>query len=95
MAQCFRVGWRRCSPLNWALVSIKKIINIGAKYSEKLSFSAQNLRIGFSALFDADWVESVENIAGTRSLKPTNLDASILWKRPHGKFGFTKAATLL
>ncbi|MDV2319276.1 acetyltransferase [Vibrio cholerae] len=24
MAQCFRVGWRRCSPLNWALVSLKK-----------------------------------------------------------------------
>ncbi|TFH89384.1 hypothetical protein ELS82_22535 [Vibrio ouci] len=21
MAQCFRFGWRRCSPLNWALVS--------------------------------------------------------------------------
>ncbi|EGQ8181196.1 hypothetical protein GZ633_004644 [Vibrio parahaemolyticus] len=20
MAQCFRFGWRRCSPLNWALV---------------------------------------------------------------------------
>ncbi|EGQ9099841.1 hypothetical protein GA102_24750 [Vibrio alginolyticus] len=20
MAQCFRLGWRRCSPLNWALV---------------------------------------------------------------------------
>ncbi len=19
MAQCFRFGWRRCSPLNWAL----------------------------------------------------------------------------
>ncbi|EGR0998153.1 hypothetical protein FDE04_25085 [Vibrio parahaemolyticus] len=21
MAQCFRFGWRRCSPLNWALVA--------------------------------------------------------------------------
>ncbi|RZP63555.1 hypothetical protein D8T53_21655 [Vibrio vulnificus] len=22
MAQCFRFGWRRCSPLNWALGAI-------------------------------------------------------------------------
>ncbi|HAS8111572.1 TPA: cold-shock protein, partial [Vibrio vulnificus] len=22
MAQCFRFGWRRCSPLNWALCLI-------------------------------------------------------------------------
>ncbi|TXZ94417.1 acetyltransferase [Vibrio cholerae] len=21
MAQCFRFGWKRCSPLNWALCS--------------------------------------------------------------------------
>ncbi|EGR0209237.1 hypothetical protein FMH16_22210 [Vibrio vulnificus] len=24
MAQCFRFGWRRCSPLNWALCLITK-----------------------------------------------------------------------
>ncbi|TNY88532.1 hypothetical protein CGK59_13755, partial [Vibrio parahaemolyticus] len=24
MAQCFRFGWRRCSPLNWALVANEK-----------------------------------------------------------------------
>ncbi len=24
MAQCFRCGWRRCSPLNWALVANEK-----------------------------------------------------------------------
>ncbi|MCD1196807.1 acetyltransferase [Vibrio cholerae] len=24
MAQCFRFGCRRCSPLNWALVSLRK-----------------------------------------------------------------------
>ncbi|TKF25348.1 hypothetical protein FCV50_22575 [Vibrio kanaloae] len=24
MAQCFRFGWKRCSPLNWALVASEK-----------------------------------------------------------------------
>ncbi|EGQ9730977.1 acetyltransferase [Vibrio cholerae] len=27
MAQCFRFGWRRCSPLNWALTLICIYIN--------------------------------------------------------------------
>ncbi|TOI34265.1 hypothetical protein CGI61_23605 [Vibrio parahaemolyticus] len=25
MAQCFRFGWRRCSPLNWALAHKREI----------------------------------------------------------------------
>ncbi|POC21615.1 hypothetical protein CRN60_16205 [Vibrio vulnificus] len=62
---------------------------------QKFSFSAQSLRVGFGVLLDADSVESVENAVGTRSLKPTNRDAFILWKRPHGKFSFVKAATSL
>ncbi|TLE08998.1 acetyltransferase [Vibrio cholerae] len=24
MAQCFKCGWLRCSPLNWALISLRK-----------------------------------------------------------------------
>ncbi|RZR26127.1 hypothetical protein D8T33_22285 [Vibrio vulnificus] len=27
MAQCFRFGWRRCSPLNWALGSFSLSVN--------------------------------------------------------------------
>ncbi|MGL5469714.1 MAG: hypothetical protein ACRDCT_16255 [Shewanella sp.] len=93
---CYALNWVvRCQPLRRALVSIKKIHKICVNGFDNSDFGAQSLRIGFGALLDADEVESVENVVGTRSLKPINLDASILWKRPHGKFDFRKAATLL
>ncbi|EGQ8100081.1 hypothetical protein I7093_003083 [Vibrio parahaemolyticus] len=28
MAQCFRFGWRRCSPLNWALGIFNHMLQI-------------------------------------------------------------------
>ncbi len=85
----------RCQPLRRALVSIKKIHKICTNCFDCSAFDAQSSRIGFCFLMDGDLVESVKNVAGTRSLKSANLDASILWKRPHGKVGFTKAATSL
>ncbi|RZP61178.1 hypothetical protein D8T45_17815 [Vibrio vulnificus] len=40
MAQCFRFGWRRCSPLNWALGD--------GQESSLLSSSLFSLSIRFS-----------------------------------------------
>ncbi|WP_278183622.1 hypothetical protein [Vibrio misgurnus] len=88
-------GVMRCQPLRLALVFIRKVDKICANCLDDSAFGAQSSRIGFCILIDTDWVENVENVVGTRSLKPINLDASILWKRPHGKFGFTKTATSL
>ncbi len=44
----------RHSPLNAALVSIKKIYKICVNGFDNSDFGAQSLRIGFGALLDAD-----------------------------------------
>ncbi|EGR1752577.1 hypothetical protein D3729_22685 [Vibrio parahaemolyticus] len=35
MAQCVRFGWRRCSPLNWALVCKRKNVAISQELAVK------------------------------------------------------------
>ncbi|TOH45406.1 hypothetical protein CGI81_17395 [Vibrio parahaemolyticus] len=43
MAQCFRFGWRRCSPLNWALVAKAK----NASKAECLGLMFVHFWLGF------------------------------------------------
>ncbi|OXX66193.1 hypothetical protein B9J84_15470 [Vibrio sp. V03_P4A6T147] len=47
MAQCFRFGWRRCSPLNWALCALSKnkeysIIMVGRTEAYKKGYGAKH-----------------------------------------------------
>nr|WP_238528637.1 hypothetical protein [Vibrio mimicus] len=86
----------RCSPLNKALVSLRKIhqkFKLKALKNQLLAFNLHYL--AFEFLTDDDLVESVENSAVSRCCKPISLDASRLLDVQHWKFGFTKAASSL
>ncbi|NNN99475.1 hypothetical protein FKQ62_08315 [Vibrio sp. B1-2] len=88
MAQCFRFGWGRCSPLNWALGLRREKRNywgkdLGISLAIRLRMSANQLRLPKSSSFFSgfscqnSWVASLKNEAGW-------LNVSLAQKR----FGF-------
>ncbi len=85
MAECFRFGWRRCSPLNWALsVSISKETKLAKKsamdhvVNELIDLSKQFWQVSFFAtilfsvftLFAAKFAVGVIN--GANASSPTH-----------------------
>ncbi|HAS8259606.1 TPA: hypothetical protein I7670_22080 [Vibrio vulnificus] len=57
MAQCFRFGWRRCSPLNWALCSRSQTL----KSTEFYVFWCSKLCVLFHNVFfraEDIWIKS-------------------------------------
>ncbi|AVF65881.1 hypothetical protein AL541_16645 [Vibrio alginolyticus] len=55
MAQCFKFGWRRCSPLNWALCSRRCtwiiLENFGLKNLSKQNSPGINSKLITTTIF--------------------------------------------